>query len=242
MTDYTVPSGTGQLLLRDTGTNVEFWIHAGSTATFINSPGKAWSWSSPHGSGGGSFTYPTGAPWILLVSIPLTVNGTVTFAIGATGTTGLGGPTSISQFLTRIVVPGAPTGVTVSALLPTSMSLAFTAPASNGGATIDHYLMRLKKYVGGVEVSSVDVTTVLLTGNIFNNLDPASEYRIQVFAHNSAGYSAGSSIVTFTTKPDSYLKVGGHYKWGIPFIKVAGVYKTPLPKTKVAGVYKLPGY
>ena len=241
MTDYTVPSGTGQLLLRDTGTNVEFWIHAGSSATFINSPGKAWSWSSPHGSGGGTFTYPTGAPWIMLVSIPLTVNGTVTFAIGATGTTGLGGPTSISQALTRIVIPSQPLTPSVTDILPTSFKFSFAASASNGGATIDHYLMRLKKYISGVLVSTVDVTTVVLTNNLFIDKDPSSTYTLEVYAHNSAGYSPVSTIVSFTTKPASYLKVGGHYKWGIPFIKVAGVYKILLPKTKVSGVYKLPG-
>ena len=88
-----------------------------------------------------------------------------------------------------ISVPGAPTIGASAATSATSATVDFTAPASNGGATIDYYQC----------VSTPTTTTVTLNQSgsgtcTFSGLTTGTSYQFKVRAHNSAGYSNYSSL------------------------------------------------
>jgi cellulose 1,4-beta-cellobiosidase len=100
--------------------------------------------------------------------------------------------------------PGAPTGLTGGSATGTSITLNWTAPLDNGGATITQYAVRsttdngvtwLTPYAYG-PVGNPAATTLTFTG-----LTPATSYRFQVVAQNSVGwgaYSASSPTVSTT--------------------------------------------
>lgn len=235
MTDHTTPSGAGLIMIRDLGSTVQFLVQAGSSSTFAN--GKTW---SATGAGSGTFNYPTGAPLLLIASATITTSQNVTFNMGATGTSGLGGPTSLTVFLNRATVPGAPNISAWSNIGIDRATINFTSPASNGGAAIDYYLVRYGKTNPPESGTYVEFTTG--TGlNPRTGLDPGSTYYARVYAHNSQGYGASSAIVSVLTLAPVHVKVGGHYKYAVPYVKVAGVYKAAQPYVKVAGVYKKTG-
>ncbi len=93
-------------------------------------------------------------------------------------------------------VPGAPTIGIVTALSPTSASVAFTAPTSNGGATIQSY--------------TVTSTPGSITGQVFQSgsgslivtgLTSSTAYTFRVRASNSVGTSTSSSASISITTP-----------------------------------------
>jgi hypothetical protein len=110
MTDYEVASGSGgRLVIRDTGSVVEFYVQSGSTSTWFDNSHGSYGGSA----GSGTFSYPSGAPFKLIASLNVTASNDVTFSIGATGTSGLGGPTSLSVRINRTPPPPPPPTATV---------------------------------------------------------------------------------------------------------------------------------
>lgn len=112
----------------------------------------------------------------------------------------------VSQtFIVNPVAPGAP-GIGIAASGNTSARIAFTPPASNGGAAIDSY--RATCSGGAPTTGSASPITV-------SGLTNGSAYTCTVAAHNSAGWgneSAASNSVTPSETPDFYVtpsKTGG---------------------------------
>ena len=94
--------------------------------------------------------------------------------------------------------PGAPTIGSATALSPTSVSITFTAPANNGGATIETY--------------TATSTPGSITGRVFQSgsgsititgLTPSTAYTFRVTAANSAGTSSASGATASITTPPS---------------------------------------
>jgi hypothetical protein len=96
----------------------------------------------------------------------------------ATGTTYLGVTGTLD-------VPGAPTIGTATAG-DTTATITFTAPVSNGGATIDYYTALSSP--GGINVATTSATSVVVTG-----LTNGQAYTFTVYAHSSIGTSTASS-------------------------------------------------
>jgi len=95
-------------------------------------------------------------------------------------------------------VPNAPTIGTATALSATSASISFTAPASNGGATIETY--------------TATSTPGSITGRVFQSgsgsititgLTPSTAYTFRVTASNRIGTSSSSSATVSITTPAS---------------------------------------
>jgi len=86
---------------------------------------------------------------------------------------------------TPITVPGSPTGL-VAVPSNGQITLSWTAPADNGGAAVDHYIV----YVDGVVAALPTVTHVTLTG-----LTNGQVYSLTVTAINLAGESAPQAPV-----------------------------------------------
>lgn len=149
---------------------------------------------------------------------PITVTGlspatTYTFKVLATNFVGDGpqsaSSASITTDATDVYVPGAPTVGTATKTGSTTATLAFTAPSSNGGATITGYLATSTP--GNIIASS---TTSPIT---FTGLTPATHYTFKVAAINSVGtgpQSAASNVVNTDTAPPGPPTVGTAAKTG----------------------------
>jgi len=106
-----------------------------------------------------------------------------------------------------ITVPGAPTIGTATATGATTATVAFTAPASNGGATITQY-DAISSPAGGtgtlVQAGSGTITVTGLTGN--------TAYTFTVKATNAIGQSAASAASnSITTLPAIGQAYGGGF-------------------------------
>ena len=112
---------------------------------------------------------------------------------------------AIQQVLIAIgsSVPGAPTGVAANYASYTSATVAFTAPASNGGSAITQYtaISTPDSLTGTVnQAGSGTITVTGLTGN--------TAYTFTVHATNSVGNSAESSASASKTCINWYISSG----------------------------------
>lgn len=101
-------------------------------------------------------------------------------------------PSILDGLATTVTVPGSVTGLNATRTTadPTSVDVAWTAPANNGGAAVDGY--RLSWVSGGT-----NWTSPTLVSNPYNitNIPTAAATTITVESHNSAGYGTGVSVV-----------------------------------------------
>lgn len=130
MADYTKSTGTsGTMKITDTGTKVQFWLKAGSATHNSSLP---WGYTvNGTTDNSNSFNFETGGDWQMLKSWTVTTSQTVTFRLYDTGTSGLGGPTTLSAKINRATTPDAPS-VTSSAVGPTFFSYTVTDGDDNG--------------------------------------------------------------------------------------------------------------
>ena len=105
---------------------------------------------------------------------------------------------SVTCCAVSTTVPGAPTIGAVTALSPTSASVAFTAPTSNGGATIQSYTATSTPGSITGQVFQSGSGSITVTG-----LTSSTAYTFTVTASNSAGTSSASSASTSITMPAS---------------------------------------
>lgn len=186
MTDYTKATGSsGTMMIRDTGTTVELWIKAGSS-TWINGATYGGTWS-------GSFDLPSGGAWLRIRSVSVTGDLTVTFTLNATGTAGLGGPTTLTASIDRSLAPSAPSTPTITSLTSTSFIASFVDGANNGAA-ID------LRQIGYGTGSSNPTTIITSDGSTsITGRAPGTTYYVWARTHNAKGYSAWSGRRTVTT-------------------------------------------
>jgi chitinase len=125
--------------------------------------------------------------------------------------------------------PAAPTGLTVTGITSSSVSLSWTAPS---GTVTGYYVDE-----NGTEVASVTGTTDTVTG-----LAASTAYSFTVIAYNSAGSSPASSAVSATTSASSSGGGGGS---GLPAHILMGYWQDftngamPLTLAEVPTSYNL---
>lgn len=132
--------------------------------------------------------------------------------------------------------PGTPTA---SAVLPTSAQLTWAASTSSNGSAIDGYLVRI--WEGPTATGTyVDASETLTLTRLVTGLKPGKQYTVGIYAHNNSydGYSLVSTTVTFTTIAPIHVRVGGLWKYAVPWVKVSGVWKVSQPWVKVLGSWK----
>lgn len=92
-------------------------------------------------------------------------------------------------------VPGAPTGVAASSPTDASMSVAFTAPADDGGSAILDYTVTATPVDGGTaRTATAGGSPIQVTG-----LEPGTTYDFTVTARNNFGSGSASAAVQGTT-------------------------------------------
>src|ERR1700742_5260417 len=94
MTDYTRSTGnSGTMMIRDTGSTIEFWINANNSTTW--SDHIPWSGTVNGASVGGSWYYHPNSGWNRVGAWSVSTSQNVQFNLGNTGTSGFGGPTTL---------------------------------------------------------------------------------------------------------------------------------------------------
>ena len=101
-----------------------------------------------------------------------------------------------------MTAPGAPTIGAATALSPTSASISFTAPTSDGGATIETYTATSTPGSITGRVLQSGSGSITITG-----LTPSTAYTFSVTASNSAGTSASSGATVSITMPASQSEI-----------------------------------
>lgn len=196
MTDYTKSTGsTGTMMIRDTGTRIEFWLKAGSATFNYQLP---WGYTvNGTTDNSNSFRFESGGDWQRLKYWTVTDSQTVTFRLYDTGTSGLGGPTTFSKAINRATAPDAPSKPSYSALTDTSVYITFTDGASNG-ATID------SRQIGYGTTTTPSTTVSSDKSTTITGLKPGTKYYFRARTHNSEGWSSWSSYlaVTMLNEPD----------------------------------------
>jgi hypothetical protein len=197
VTDYTKSTGSsGTMMIRDTGTYVEFWLKAGSATYNYQLP---WSYvvngvTSPTK----EFRFEKGGQYQKLGSWNVSTSQTVTFKIGDTGTSGLGGPTTFSQAISRAKAPNPPSAVSLTNVTGTNLLATFSDGANNGAAIDDRQIGFGTSTVSVQHTVSSDRSTTII------GLAPGTTYYFWARTHNSKGWSAwGPRSVTTTLRPPS---------------------------------------
>jgi len=192
MTDWTQPTGsTGTMMIRDTGTNVEFWLKAGSATFAYDMP---WGYTINGGTNHSQkFRFESGGAWQKVASFNITYDQNVTFWLGDTGTSGLGGPTSFTHFIDRASAPSPPSTPAISNITYNSCYATFSDGASNG-ATIT------QKQLGyGTSPSAPQFSFNCGNGATIGNLASGTTWYVWAREYNAKGWSAWSGRAQFTT-------------------------------------------
>lgn len=153
--------------------------------TATNSGGTASSWAvSPTLPAGLTFNTSNGR----IAGTPTESISSAIFTIRATNATDSSTATLSIVITSGVTTPGAPSIVGAIATGTTTASLVFSAPASNGGATIESY----------TAISTPSSLTFILVQSgsgtfLLSGLNPDVEYSFTVRAHNSVGVSAWSA-------------------------------------------------
>ncbi|MGA3149505.1 MAG: fibronectin type III domain-containing protein [Acidimicrobiales bacterium] len=142
---------------------------------------------------GGETVSGSGSP---IVVTSLTNGDSYTFTVTATNSAGTGAASGASNAVVPATVPGAPTIGTATAGKGT-VKLTWTAPSSNGGAAITHYLITPSS---GSPVTVGDVTSDTITG-----LTNGTAYSFTVAAVNSVGTGAHSAASKAATPDGLYI-------------------------------------
>lgn len=233
MTDYQKASGTGYILIRDTGNLVQFFFKAGYASDYYN--GLPFQIIINGVTLNKTINYAKGANQVMVYSATVSYTQTVTFKMTATThISGIGGPTTLSATITRgssvplpplgPLAPDAPVAPFISNIGVESMAT-YTTTNYDGGSAITGWDMSY-----GI---NPDASNVLLS-NIPNfatvhGLAMGTVYYFKYRARNSVGTSAWSAISSAKTYLGAYVNVGGVWRVAIPYVKSSGSWRQAEP-------------
>lgn len=207
MVDYTRSTGSqpgATMMIRDKWSpgsdnyNVEFWINSNNTGTFHYQ--LPWSYI---GNGVQSpnlqFRYEKNMGWQRLGVYNQWGSGNVSFKLGATGTIGFGGPTTLTVFINRATVPPAPSAVRFSNLSSTSVTGTFDSNG-DGGSTLFAW-----QFGYGTDPNTPQSVFDALISHTFVGLNPGTTYYFWARGRNAQGNGPWSprSQITTHRSPDA---------------------------------------
>ena len=109
------------------------------------------------------------------------------------------GPYLFTEFTTLALVPSTPTALTGSNITSSGLVLNWSAPLTNGGATITDYSIEIDG--GGFLWQTLSHAASSATSINVTGLSPATKYSFRVKALNSVGFSKVSKTLALTTSP-----------------------------------------
>jgi hypothetical protein len=194
MTDYKKSTGSsGTMMIRDNGSTVSFMINANSSSTFSHQ--MPWGYTVNGSTNNDRESdYSQGDGWKTLGSWTVSSDQTVTFRLFDTGTSGLGGPTTLSVAINRSSYPDPPS---ITSLTPAATSVVVkTSDGSNNGDAID-----LRQIIRNTSGTTTGGTTTTATGlsTTVSGLVTGKTYYFWARTHNSKGFSAWSPVKSTTT-------------------------------------------
>ena len=166
---------------------------------------------------------------------------TVRYGNSETAIFGTAASIAVTLTLTTIVqAADAPGDPAFTNIMPTSLTATWTAPSSDGGGTITSY--RITYYFGDAAVGAANYAYAGgLTANL-TGFTPGQDYTFTVAAYNgggsSGGYSPESGAVTVSMPAACWMRVGGDWVVGNPYVRTGGVWKMAVPWVRVAGVWQ----
>ena len=139
------------------------------------------------------------------VDTGLAPNTTRYYRVRAINAQGQGNPSTVVRGTTNAARPGQPRNLRARAAGPTSITLAWEAPASDGGERITGYTIRRRGPNDGTWITIPRNTGPQETTFTDTGLQPASAYRYQVAAINRLGAGQWS----FETSTSTYAQAPG---------------------------------
>jgi hypothetical protein len=212
------------------------------TATSGGSQSATVSFTAPAANGGDPVNYYTvtaspGGQTATGTGSPITVTGLTdgtayTFTVTATNSVGTGPASAPSNSVSPgVSVPGAPTALTATAG-NTKVTLAWTAPATNGGSAITGYWVYVGTASGAESATPVNQAAATAASYAVTGLTDGTKYYFKVKAQNAAGTSAASneasaipSPVNFTAKPGTATDISAGANgsvWSVGTATVSG--------------------
>jgi hypothetical protein len=197
--DYKKATGSsGQMMIRDTGTIVEFWITSGNSTTFAYQMPYGWTVNGVTDNAN-TFRYEAGMGWRKIQAWTVNTAQTVTFRLFDTGTNGLGGPTTLSAAISRGSAPPKPPPWVIESVTATSV-IGDVDGYGSGGLTIDDIQVRYDESstaaspLYAMEPDNPPNGYFGITG-----LVKGTTYYFWVRTHNAKGWSPWSDRTSATT-------------------------------------------
>jgi hypothetical protein len=242
---YNIPGSVGgQMMIRDSGGVVSYWITSGNSSSWDGELG--WNgWINNTGVGG-VFNYGLpGATWRQVGAWVVSTSQTVSFnKTTDSGSMGLGGTGGFSVSINRTppaTIPGQVTSLGISAIGHTTATASWARGGLNGG-TFQHNQIQVSSAVqsgSGDFKGTVEITTTT-TANSYaiKDLKLGQKYYVHVRTRNNVGYGPWSSIATFVTLAGAKVRVNGVWRDAVAYVRVNGVWKQAIPYVRVNGAWK----
>ena len=143
----------------------------------------------------------TGSATTTYVDTGRAPNTTRYYRVRALNAQGHGDPSNVAEGTTNAARPGQPGNLRARATGPTTITLAWETPASDGGERITGYTIRARGPGDGTWITIVRSTGSTATTFDHTGLRPASAYRYQVAAINRVGPGQWSFEASTSTYP-----------------------------------------
>lgn len=121
-----------------------------------------------------------------------------------------------------------------------SAVVSWTAPSSDGGASVSSYLVQWSTSATFATIAGSTSSTGLTS--TITGLTQGTRYYFRVGARNAVAIAAGTSAswsdtVDLRVRAGGKVKVSGSYREAVWKIKIGGTYRDATVRVKVAGVY-----
>ncbi|KAL7440180.1 hypothetical protein ACHAXH_004154 [Discostella pseudostelligera] len=138
--------------------------------------------------------------------------------VSARNSVGYSLPGSAPESMAPIVIPGAPTGVTLDVISATELRVIFGSPPDNGGDTVTEYLIEWSETSDFQD--SLSSRLVYLAGGspFFKNIEgliTGTRYYVRVMARNSQGYGISQMSTPASLNPHQRPSPPTNVKLGI---------------------------